>query len=171
MPFFNPPPALVRRGDKRVELTIPAAIRAVYLGLGLFLMLVLSRNPAVSLPLMIMFGVVLGLALMSEDRWIFDAQAGEMRRRYGLIILAKSWALDLSSLASIELDLDAYDSGATDPAAKLPGAIRKGWVALNAVLSDGKVLLLCAVPRRHVTRLREKGQAIAAAVGRSFIES
>ncbi|HOX92236.1 MAG TPA: hypothetical protein PLC54_04885 [Spirochaetales bacterium] len=171
MPFLNPTPALIRRNEKRLELSIPNSVRALYLALAVVLMVILSRNPAVSLPILAMFGVVLALAILSEDRWIFDSNANELRRRYGLMIFAKSWALDLSALASIELDLDAYDSGATDPSAKIPGAIRKGWVALNAVMSDGKVLLLCAVPGRRVNKLREYGKAIGQVVGRPFIES
>lgn len=171
MPFLNFAPALVSRRPGRVELTIPALVRGLYLVLGAALLLVLSRSLEPGSPLLWLFGFVIGLAALSEDRWIFDAEAGEMRRRYGLLLLAKSWALDLAELSSIEFDADPGDSSGNDPYQKVPGMVRKGFCCLRAQLADGKGITLCAVPGSRAAALRAHGAAIARATGKPFVEA
>ncbi len=170
MPFFAFLPSLIRRRPDRAELTIPAAARLAYLAVGAAFVFLLYRGFGGAHAVTWLLGGIVALAGLSEDRWIFDLGAREMRRRYGLLLIAKSWAVDLGEISSIELDLDAWETASADPYVQLPGNIRKGYCSLRVMLAGGKALTLCAVPGKRADALRERGKAIAALIDRPFAE-
>ena len=128
-------PAIVRRRPGRIELTISPATRLLYVVLGFALVLTLVRDPAGS-PFAVMFAVVISLAALSEDRWTFDAGAGEMRRRFGVLFLAKSWAVGLDTISSIKVDAEFLRGGPPGPLRQGPARLRQG--PLCAEPRDGR---------------------------------
>lgn len=164
-------PDFKKTKNDRVVLALPARLRLLYLVLGGILMLILVFNKSVGWPLLLMFGFVLGIVVLSEDKWIFDLHENHMWRHYGLVVFPRSWGLSMEGLASIELDTDAWDSGVTDPTVRVPGAVKKGWCSLNAVLVDGKALMLFAAPGKKIDKVRKRGMELAEAVSRPFITS
>ena len=171
MIFLTFLPALVRRRPGRVELTVPALVRGGYLALGAAFVYLMSRSLGGSNPITWLFTVIIALASLSEDRWIFDAESREMRRRFGLLLAAKSWALDLDGISSFELDSDAWETASADPTETLPGAMRKGWCALRVILSDGRSVMLSAQPGKRLAALRNLGLAVAETLGKPFEEN
>ncbi|HAE22177.1 MAG TPA: hypothetical protein DCG47_07630 [Spirochaetaceae bacterium] len=171
MSFLSFPPRLTRPSAERVELSLAPVARALYLGLGLVLILVLRATLEPGSPFILMFGIVIGLAALNEERWIFDRGRGELRRRFGILILAKSWAVDLAELASIELDSEAASLSASDPYNKVSMGIAKGSCALRLILADGKSLSMYILPNKHYKLLAEYGKTIAELLSKPFIES
>jgi hypothetical protein len=171
MGFLSFPPRLKRPGAERIELCIAPSVRALYLGLGLALIIVLRAALGPASPFIGMFAVVISLAALNEERWIFDRGRGELRRRFGILILAKSWALDLADLASIELDSEAAAISAADPYTKVGMGIAKDSCALRLVLADGKSLSMYLLPKKHYGLLAEYGRSIAELLSKPFIES
>jgi hypothetical protein len=171
MGIFNFPPRLKRPSAERIELCIAPSVRALYLGLGVALIAVLRATLGPTSPFIVMFAIVIGLAALNEERWIFDRGRGELRRRFGILILAKSWALDLAELASIELDSEAAALSAADPYTKVGMSIAKDSCALRLVLADGKALSMYILPKKHYALLAEYGRSIAELLSKPFIES
>ncbi len=163
-------PAIVRRRPGRVELSVSPLTRALYLGLGTLLVLVLLRQPS-GRPFAVMFAIVIALAAMAEDRWIFDGEAGEVRKRFGLFVLAKSWAIDLGAVASVELESDFSGAEGGDPYGAVRIAERKGHCAMRLVLADGRTLVVCSARRALLPDLRERAAAAAEAIGRPLVEA
>lgn len=170
MPFLSLLPSVTRRRPGRVELTISLATRLLYLALGIALVLTLVRDPA-SRPFAVMFAIVIALAALSEDRWIFDAGAGEMRRRFGVLFLAKSWAVGLDAISSLELDSAFAGAAPQDPYAKVEPGSGKGRCALSLVMGDGRTMVLCSAGAGKLAALRERGSAIAEATGLPLVEA
>ena len=169
MPFLSLLPSVSRRRPGRVDLTISLATRLLYLALGVALVLTLARNPE-GRPFAVMFAIVIALATFSEDRWIFDAGAGEMRRRFGVLFLAKSWAVGLDTISSIELDASFSGAAPQDPYAKVQPGSGKDRCALSLVMGDGRTMVLCSAGARKLPELRERGAAIAGATGLPLVE-
>ncbi len=165
MPFLTLLPELVRRRGNRVELSISRATRILYLVLGAALILVLLRDPA-GTPFAVMFGIVIALAASMEDRWIFDGDAKEIRKRYGVMILAKSWAIDLDMVTSIKLETVFTGADSDDPHAKVTLGSGKNQCALRLVLSDGRSMVLYAANRKQLAVLRMQATAISETIGR-----
>lgn len=161
-------PTLIRRRPGRVELTIALATRGLYAGLGALLILVLARDQA-GRPFAIMFAIVIGLAVFSEDRWIFDSNAGMLRRRVGVLFLAKSWAVNLSTVQAIEVDSAYRGAMGPDPYAKVAAGSKHDRCAIRLLFEDGKSLVLCSAGSAHVAGLTARAQAIAEATGRPFL--
>jgi hypothetical protein len=160
-------PALIRRRPGRVELTISMATRGLYAGLGALLILVLARDPA-GRPLALMFAIVIALAVFSEDRWIFDSDAGMLRRRVGVLLLATSWAVNLATVKAIEV-VSAYGGAlGDDPYAKVAAGSKHDRCAIRLLFEDGKSLVLCSAGPAHVAGITARAQAIAEATGRPF---
>ncbi|GAB1456600.1 MAG: hypothetical protein RBT62_01375 [Spirochaetia bacterium] len=170
MPFLHLLPALVRRRPGRVELTVSPLTRAIYLGLGVILVLILLRDPAGS-PFAIMFAIVIAFATLSEDRWIFDGESGEVRRRYGVLLLAKSWAIGLEMVSTIELDTEFSGADPSDPYAKVNAGTGKDRCAIRLVLSDGRTMVVSSGKAKHLAALRERAVAIAEAISRPLVET
>jgi len=169
MTFPSLLPEILRRSPGRVELSLSRTTRALYVALGAALVMVLLRDPA-GTPFAVMFGIVIALAAFSEDRWIFDGTSGEIRKRYGILFLVKSWAIDLDMVSSIELDADFTGAEQSDPYAKVAGGFGKDHCALKLVLSDGRTMVLCSAKRKHLAELRARGAAIAETTGRPLVE-
>ena len=167
---FSLLPSIIRRRPGRVELSVSASTRALYVGLGVALVLTLVRDPAGS-PFAVMFAIVIALAALSEDRWIFDGEAEEVRRRTGVLFLAKSWAMDLGMISAIELDPEFNGAEGGDPYAKVSASAAKDRCALRLALGDGRTLVLCSANRKRLPELRERGVAIAEAIGKPLVEA
>lgn len=163
-------PSIVRRRPGRVELSISAATRGLYVGLGAALVLTLVRDPAGS-PFAVMFAIVIALAALSEDRWIFDGEAREVRKRYGVLFLAKSWAIDLDMVSSIELDSEFEGADGSDPYAKVSPGSAKDRSAIRLVLGDGRTMVMCSAKRKRLPELRERAVAIAETIGKPLVEA
>ena len=163
-------PDLIQRRPGRVELTVSRWTRILYVALGAALVLTLVRDPAGS-PFAVMFSIVIALAALSEDRWIFDGESGEVRKRYGTLLLAKSWAIDVGMVASIELDADFTGADQSDPYAKVSPGSSKDRCAVRLVLGDGKTMVVCAAASKRLPELRARASAAAAAIGRPLVES
>lgn len=170
MPFLSLLPSLIRRRPDRAELTVSMATRALYVGLGVALVLTLIRDPAGS-PFAVMFAIVISLAALAEDRWIFDGSAGEVRRRTGVLFFAKSWAVDLGLVSAIELDARFTGAEAADPYAKVSAGSPKDRCAIRILMSDGKSLVICSGRQKQLPQLRERALAIAEAIGRPLAET
>lgn len=168
MPFLSLLPALVRKRPGRVELTVSLATRLVYILLGVILVLILLRN-ASGTPFAIMFAIVITFAALTEDRWIFDGESGEVRRRFGVLILAKSWAIDVDMVSSIELDSDYSGADPSDPYAKVSAGTKKDRCAIRLVLSDGKTLVVSSSKARQLEGMKERATAIAEAISRPLV--
>ncbi len=165
MPFLTLLPELVRRRGNRVELSISRATRLLYLILGVSLILVLLRNPS-GTPFAVMFAIVIALAASMEDRWIFDGDAKEIRKRYGVMVLAKSWAIDLDMVTSIRLETVFTGADSDDPLAKVTAGPGKNQCALRLVLTDGRTMVLYAAAQKKLALLRMQATAISEAIGR-----
>jgi len=163
-------PALIRRRPGRVDLTIGLATRGLYAGLGAVLIAVLARDPA-GRPFAIMFAIIIALAVLSEDRWIFDTDAGTLRRRAGVLLLAKSWSVDLATVQALELDSDYRGAMGDDPYAKVAAGSKHDRCAIRLVFADGKSLVLCSAGPSHIDGLRARALAIAEATGLPCHES
>ncbi|PKL08201.1 MAG: hypothetical protein CVV51_10090 [Spirochaetae bacterium HGW-Spirochaetae-7] len=163
-------PAIVRRRPGRIELTISPATRLLYVALGFALVLTLVRDPAGS-PFAVMFAVVISLAALSEDRWTFDAGAGEMRRRFGVLFLAKSWAVGLDTISSIKVDAEFSGAAPQDPYAKVQPGSARDRCALSLVMGDGRTMVLCSAGTKRLPQLRERAAAIAEATGLPLVEA
>jgi len=161
-------PALKRR-EGRVDLTVNPVLRLGIMVVGGVLAALLAGTD--TRPFAWSAVIVTALAALNEDRWIFDATAGEMRRRSGLLLVARSWAVSLDEVASIELDSDASDLPATDPYARIAGGPGKGSCALRVVMSDGRSMTICAAKVRQLAALRERARAIAEMAGRPMTET
>jgi len=170
MPFLSLLPAVVRRRPGRVDLPISPATRLLYLALGVALVLTLVREPAGS-PFAVMFAIVISLAALSEDRWIFDAGTGEMRRRFGVLFLAKSWTVGLDAVSSMVLDAAFSGAALQDPYAKVQPGSGKDRCALSLVMGDGRTMVLCSAGTKKLSRLRERAAAIAEATGLPLVEA
>lgn len=170
MPFLSPLPDLIRRRPGRVELTVSKWTRILYVGLGVALVLTLMRDPA-GAPFAVMFSIVIALAALAEDRWIFDGEANEVRKRYGSLLLAKSWAVDLDMVSSIELDSDFTGADESDPYAKVSAGSPKDRCAIRVVMSDGRTLVVCAAASKRLEELRARASAAAEAIGRPLAEA
>ncbi|HRW24107.1 MAG TPA: hypothetical protein P5298_06830 [Spirochaetia bacterium] len=170
MPFLSLLPDLIRRRPGRVELTVSKATRALYLGLGAVLVMVLLRDPS-GTPFAVMFALVIGLAALSEDRWIFDGEAREVRRRTGVLIFAKSWAIDLDMVTAIELDADYNGADQGDPYAKVSAGSPKDRCAIRLDLYDGRTLVVVSAKEKRLGELRLRAAAIAEAIGKPLSES
>lgn len=170
MPFLDLMPELIRRRSGRVELTISRWTRLLYATLGLVLVLVLARESA-GRPFAIMFSIVIALATLSEDRWVFDGQAGEVRKRYGTLVFAKSWAIDLDMVSSIELEADFRGADQTDPYAKVARSNPGKGSAIRLVLNDGRTMVICVAASKRLGDLRVRAAALAEVVGRPLVEA
>ncbi len=165
MPFMTLLPELVRRRGNRVELSISRATRALYLMLGIALVLVLLRDPA-GTPFAVMFAIVIALAASMEDRWIFDGDAKEIRKRYGVIMLAKSWAIDLDMVSSIRLESVFVGADRDDPHAKVSVGSGKNQCAIRLMLSDGRTMVLYSTSRKKLPLMQMQATAISETIGR-----
>jgi hypothetical protein len=170
MSLFSLLPAISGKRPGRVVLGVSMATRALYIVLGAALVLTLIRDPAGG-PFAVMFALVIALAALSEDSWIFDKDAGEMRRRTGVLFLAKSWAIDLETIASIELDAEFEGADAGDPYGKVSTSSGKNTCAIRLVMADGKTLVMCSAKAKRLGELRERAQAIAETIGLTLVES
>lgn len=163
-------PALVRRRPGRVDLTIGLATRGLYAGLGAVLIAVLARDPAGG-PFAIMFSIIIALAVVSEDRWTFDTEAGTLRRRSGILLLAKSWSVDLSTVQALELDSAYRGAMGDDPYSKVSKGSRHDRCAIRLVFVDGRSLVLCSAGPAYIGGLRDRALAIAEVTGLPCHES
>jgi len=170
MPFVSLLPDLLRRRPGRVELTVSKWTRILYVTLGVALVLTLVRDPAGS-PFAIMFSIVIALAALAEDRWIFDGEAGEVRKRFGTLLLAKSWAIDLDMVSSIELDADFSGADQSDPYSKVSAGSSKDRCAIRIVMNDGRTMVVCAAASKRLGELRTRAAAVAEAIGRPLVEA
>lgn len=168
MPFLTLLPELVRRRGNRVELSISRATRILYLVLGIALILVLLRDPA-GKPFAVMFAIVIALAASMEDRWIFDGDAREIRKRYGVMVLAKSWAIDLDMVSSIQLETVFTGADSDDPLAKVTLGSGKNQCAIRLMLSDGRTMVLYATGQKKLAVLRMQATVIAETIGRPLV--
>jgi hypothetical protein len=168
MPFLTLLPELVRRRGNRVELSISRATRVLYLVLGIALILVLLRDPA-GTPFAVMFAIVIALAASMEDRWIFDGDAKEIRKRYGVTMFAKSWAIDLDLLTSIKLETVFSGADRDDPHAKVTVGSGKNQCAIRLMLSDGRTMVLYSTGRKKLPLLQMQATAISEATGRPLV--
>ncbi len=171
MSLLSFPPRMKRPSADRIELCVAPVVRALYLGLGAALILVLRATLGPGSPFIVMFAIVIGLAALNEERWIFDRGRGELRRRFGILILAKSWALDLGELSSIELDSEADALSSSDPYHQVSMGVAKDSCALRLVLADGKSLSMYVLPKKHRALLASYGASIAELLSKPFIES
>ncbi|HPB65950.1 MAG TPA: hypothetical protein PLW80_05275 [Spirochaetales bacterium] len=169
MPFLSLLPDLIRKRPGRVELTVSKATRALYLGLGAILVTVLSRDPS-GTPFAVMFALVIGLAAVSEDRWVFDGEASEVRRRTGVLFIAKSWAVDLDMISAIELDSEYNGADQGDPYAKVSAGSPKDRCAIRLALYDGRTLVVVSAKEKRLEELRLRATAIAEAIGKPLSE-
>lgn len=164
-------PALIRRRPPgRVDLTISLATRGLYAGLGAVLIAVLARDPA-GRPFAIMFAIIIALAVFSEDRWIFDTDAGMLRRRTGVLLLARSWSVELATVRAVELDSAYRGAPGDDPYASVSAGSGHDRCAIRLVFADGKSLVLCSARPSHIDGLRARALAIAEATGLPCHES
>ncbi|HPE36683.1 MAG TPA: hypothetical protein PK625_05990 [Spirochaetales bacterium] len=171
MPLFSFPPQMLRPDAERLELVQPRLIRLLYLVLGAVLLVVLVRAMEGFSWLSFMFALVIGLAVLQEDRWSFDMRKREIRRRSGFIFFHRSWALDLSELTSVELLGDASQLSSDDPQYRALAGTGKGRSALGLVLADGRNLTLYVLPAARKEALAERGKAIAELCGLPYVES
>lgn len=163
-------PVLIQRRPGRIELTIALATRCLYAGLGAVLIAVLARDPA-GKPFAIMFAIVIALAVLSEDRWIFDLDAGLLRRRSGVLLLAKSWAVPMTTLRSIELDGHYRGAVGPDPYATVVSGSKHDRCAIRLHFDADKNLVLCSARQAPLPRIKSMAQAMAQATGLQYIES
>lgn len=163
-------PVLIRRRPGRIELTIAPLARGLYAVLGAVLIAVLARDQA-GKPFAIMFGVVIALAVLSEDRWVFDIDAGVLRRRSGMVLLAKTWTVPMTALRSIEIDGDYQGGIGPDPYATVVTGSKHDRCAIRLHFDDGKNLVLCSAGQAQLQRLKSIAQTMAQATGLQYIES
>jgi hypothetical protein len=123
--------------------------------------------------------VILVLATLSEDRWSFDPAAGLVRRRFGLLFLARSWTLPASEVECLALRSGESGEGLSSEeeteklAVALQGLGRGPWCALILRLVGGRSVVLAAAKRRDkaMKKLESDGEALSARSGIPFVRS
>jgi hypothetical protein len=156
---------LIQRPDGSLHLTLVKKIRLIYLALSVLLVVVLHRSLGATHPLMLGFYLLLPLLVVSEDRWIFDLPNGYLRRRFGLIFLAKTWHLPLVELAAIEYSQELAEAmNRQDPHQRIAGAVGSRDAGLRLSLTNGQSLTLYAASRKHYSTIKQQADQLASAL-------
>jgi len=132
---------------------------------------VLMRSLGAAHPFIYMFSIAMVFVILSEDRWTFDTESETLRRRTGVIFIAKKWTAPLENIAGIEINSDANPTDAQDPYAKFSGAIGKNCCAMRFVLVDGRALTVSVASKKHYEALKSQAVALADFTGKPFTEA
>jgi hypothetical protein len=164
--------------DIPLRLTSPGPRRLVY-GLPIWYRLAMALIFAVLAAGLVLAGGAPGplawavLALVAlggllEDRWEFDAAAGRVRHRSGLVGVARTREFPLAAVQGFRLVALAADTGAPKARATIldlaSGA--RGRLDLVMECGDGRRYLLDRYPIREGARLRRHGERIAGLCGK-----
>ena len=119
----------------------------------------------------LVFVLVAGLALLYNDSWIFDRDAGSIENQFGLLLLCRRKRFNLQDLR--EIGLESFRKGRL-PVAPRGGAERfgRGFSSrverLVARDANGDLHVLDSARAAHHAALRSAGQRIAAYCGVPF---
>ena len=162
---------LSRKKDGAMHVAMSNKIRLVYLALSTALLVVLWRVLGAWHPLLIAFMVVLPFTVIAEDRWIFDIPHGYLRRRFGLIMFAKTWHLPLEEIAGLEYSKDlAAAIDQADPLNRIYGTLGHKDAGLRIRLMDGRSLTLFAAAGKHFPLVKDQALTLAEAINRPATE-
>ena len=147
---FSPPVSLSDRGSGRTDLAVKSWVRAVQAGVAAAF---LSGTLISGDPLWLAGTAVCLLAVLSEDRWIIDAERRIVRRRYGILPLPRVVDLSWDEIEAVFLEtvesptVEETVSSADSLRSLLPrllGKGRKGWACWGFVLGSGSELAVRA---------------------------
>jgi hypothetical protein len=167
---FDRAPALTRSGEV-LTLGPNAARRFVFPVSGLAVLFVLGRDlPA---PFFWVLAATAAAGLLGVDTWSFDLRSRTVRRRVGVVLLARSWGFPFDQVSDLRLSealpplasRPGMEAAPRDPAAALLGADRPGWHSLSLDLENGKCVTLAAVPPFAADKLEETAAALSEACG------
>jgi hypothetical protein len=127
------------------------------------------------------------IALLYDERWIFDARAGTMESRFGLLVIFRGKRIPFSEIS--EIMLATFTKGRLSPAASReeepsiaarPSSGRSSWLErrimpgmarLVAVDAQGEARVIDTAKAARIESLRLTGKRIAEYCGLSFRES
>jgi len=160
---FDRAPALRRSGDALTLGPNPAR-RFVFPLSGLAILFAFGGG--IPKPLFWVLAATAAVALLGVDSWSFDLRRRVVRRRVGVLPLARSWGFDFDQVSDVRLSealppqraRAGMEAAPRDPAAALLGTDRPGWHSLSLDLENGKSVTLAAVPPFAAAKL----EAVAA---------
>jgi hypothetical protein len=116
---------------------------------------------------------VTGLAFLYDERWMFDARAGTMEARFGLLVIFRRRTTPLSGIA--EIRLVSFTKGKLSSAVHGEGWFERrfmpGMARLVAVDAEGGMNVIDTAKAARIEGLGRTGRKIAAYCGLPFIES
>jgi hypothetical protein len=125
---------------------------------------------------------VIALGALYEERWVFDADAGRVLHRAGLLVAARTRVIDFAVLERfliaphVEGTIPGTEDERNENAAALRGEAgarrarqKKPYLALVLECRDGARYLLDRVPARNAAGLRATAARLAGICGKPLI--
>ena len=143
--FWGAGLTLKTRGPGRLVLSPSLSFRLLFAGVFVVVLAALLSEPAHQRPAgaPVIFAVLLAAALLYNDSWVFDLRRGTAEGRFGLLVLFRCKRIELASLVSFRVR----------PAGRM--------ARLEALASDGKIVLLDASRAARAGSLGKNGRRIA----------
>ena len=113
------------------------------------------------------------LALFYDERWIFDARAGSIESRVGLIVLARRTSIPLSGVSEIRLISFTKGRMGQAPAKQTPfqRLFMPAVARLAVVNTEGLVLVIDTAKAGRIEALKKTGRKIAEYCSLNFKET
>lgn len=181
------PLTLTSPGPDRLVYAIPIWFRSA---MGLLVTVVVASLAVQDSRPGLLAWVVLALVALSalyHEKWIFDAAAGRVVHRFGLVIAPWTTVIELETVdrfcivpmvrgtipgtedARIE-SAAALRGGRADDRGWLRARYKKPFLNLEMTCADGTRHLIDHVPARRVARLRDLATRLAALCGKPLVE-
>lgn len=167
---------LIRKAPDRVDLAVHPLVRAALAGAaGAFALGSLASGD----PFWLAGTAVCLLAALSEDRWILDARARRIRRRFGILPLPRTFEVDWDEVESVFLetvdrpsadDLTASPDSLRSLYPRLVGKGARGWIAWGFILAGRGDLAVKADPPRRGAAVRIQAGEVADFLGKELRE-
>lgn len=171
---FSPPAVLTRKSQDRAELSVHPLVRAAQAAAAAAFALGFR---AARDPLWLAGTAVCLLAALSEDRWILDARARRVRRRFGILPVPRTFDLGWDEIEAVFVetvehpapeDLAARPDDLRSLYPRLVGKAGRGWTAWGFRLSTGEDLTVRAETPAREEAVRDQAGAVADFLGKEL---
>ena len=157
--------------DDYCVLSFPLWFRLVLVGLILFVLYAVNLWIRDMISLAWAFTVFMGLAAITDDRWVFNKHAGSMTRISGVLVFAKRWAIAFEEIEAVCIASDIrslIQEG--DPFSKTMLFEKPGTSGYALRLYDGKNVIVSHLPQKRKDQLFAQASRLAAFIGKPIIE-
>lgn len=156
---------LYRKNSDCLVLTIGSAFRISFAIVVTTLLIALIVFPAKEVPVPGIITIAISLlAMLYEERWIFDRASGEIRHRFGLIILHRTHTLRMADIEELTLVSIIHGKRALTKEGRAPYSGRR-YTILSLSGSGATKTTVEVAKNRNPQKLLEKGRAIAELCG------